>query len=457
MKILFFLLLFMVSAAAATRPNILLITADDMSLHAGCYGDQLAITPHLDALAAGGALFTRAYVTHSSCSSSRASILTGFYPHRHGQIGLAGKHPEYRVKPGIPTMPVLLKNAGYHTALIGKLHISPHESFPFDYRWEEALGNPLLTRDVRKVADLSAEVFHQAGDKPFFLYLNYFDPHRPYDAESNQCQGLPENPYRAADVKPFGFLGEAAVLADVAAYYNSIRRLDAGLGFLFDELRKSGKYDNTLILFMGDNGAPFGRAKTTCYEAGVNVPFILKCPETGKPGQRIDTLVSATDILPTVLDAAGAPPVESHGRSLRGLLAGDVGDWRTAVFTETTSHDLQHFYPRRAVHEQRWKLIHNLIAPAPNPIGMEGTRPPARIKDIRIRTALETCQNPPEWELYDIAADPHEFVNLAADPAHAAELARLKKRLHTWRKESADPLLDASEMNRLHKSHPDHP
>jgi N-sulfoglucosamine sulfohydrolase len=441
----------------ATRhspPNILLITTDDQGMQAGCYGDKLAITPNLDQLAAEGVLFSRAYVTHASCSPSRSSILTGLYPHQNGHIGLAGGHPEYALKPGISTLPVLLKKEGYYTGILGKLHLMPADRFPFDYLWKESIGKPALTRDVRKMAELAGEFLNKAGDKPVFLYVNYFDPHRPYDAEANRCKGLPEKPYTAPNITPFGFLGDAATLSDVAAYYNCINRMDVGLGLLFDQLKKAGRYDNTLIIFIGDNGPDFTRAKTTCYEAGVHVPLVVKWPGVSQSGLKCDALVSAVDIVPTLLDAVGAdcPPVA--GCSLRAILRGDMPpDWRKALYAEYTSHAENHFYPRRSVRDGDLKLIHNLDLSRANPVNRRGSDNVAGLKDGVLKNAFATDQHPPEWELYNLGKDPFETVNLADNPEYATELKNLQNRLQNWQKETADPLLNPEELQRLKKAH----
>ena len=449
-------LILTVSAAgtlAASPLNVLLITTDDQGLQAGCYGDPLAITPNMDRLAAEGMVFDNAYVTQASCSSSRSSILTGLYPHQNGQIGLSGSRPEYALKPGIQTLPFLLKSAGYHNGIIGKLHVSAApEQFPFDYEW--ALMNPLLTRDVRTVADKVAEFLAEAGDAPFFLYVNYFDPHRPYNAEANRFMGLPEKPYTADDVEPFGFIGDAATLSDVAAYYNCVNRMDVGLGLLFQSLEKAGFSENTLIVFLGDNGPDFTRAKVTSYEAGVNVPFLVRWPGAGRRGSRSGAFVSAVDIVPTILDAVGVdcPPVA--GRSLREVIQGHVpADWRREVFAEYTSHAKMHFYPRRSLREGSFKVIHNLDFHRSNPIPRRGTGHIAELEDFSMKAVFEIEANPPEWELYNLDMDPYEIVNLAGNPEYAAVLNQLQAALQELQKKLLDPLLDPVELARLRKLH----
>ncbi|QHI69168.1 sulfatase family protein [Tichowtungia aerotolerans] len=440
-------------------PNILLITADDMGTTAGCYGDKLAATPNLDQLAAEGVLFENAYVTHASCSPSRSSILTGLYPHQNGHIGLAGLHPEYKLHPDIRTLPAILKDAGYHTGILGKLHVSaaPGQA-PFDFEWASH-GNPVVTRDVRMVAQKAEEFLGQVGKRPFFLYVNYFDPHRPYDAESNQCKGLPEKPYGPNDIEPFAYLGldGLPVRQEVASYYNCVNRLDVGLGMLFQTLEKAGMLDDTLIIFLGDHGVPFSRAKTTCYEAGEQVPFFVKWPGVSRAGLRCTDFISSVDIMPTLLDAAGiaCPPVA--GRSLREVVTGSTpNDWRKELCSEYTSHAQQHLYPRRSVRNERYKLVHNLDSSRKNPVPYIGaTRPKPGVVEIKpgMEAAYRTTEAPPEFELYDLSKDPHETVNIVGNPEVAEVLKRLKADLLKWRRNTADPLLDPAELQRLKKAH----
>lgn len=448
------------SAPPAERtPNVLLITTDDMGLQAGCYGDPLAVTSNLDSLAAQGVLFERGYTTHASCSPARASLLTGMYPHQNGQIGLAGQRPEYRVKDGTPTLPTLLRNAGYKTGILGKLHISPAEAFPFDFSWPGD-AQAKATRQVKTVATKAAEFLDgPAKDKPFFLYVNYFDPHRPFDQDAHQTEGLPEKPYAPDEVNSLAYLGMDGkpARAEAAAYYNGIRRMDTGLGLLFDVLKERGLWDDTLVIFVSDNGPPFTRAKTSVYEAGTHVPFIVRWPAVSKAGTRTEAFASFVDVMPTILDAAGITPPKMAGRSLRPVLPGRTpGDWPEFLFTEHTSHARGHFFPRRAVRDDRYKLIHNLLPGRPNPVPYEEATRPGRgdnVVDPAFETAYRTMEKPPKWELYDLVSDPFELTNLAANPENRTILERLQTALREWQKQTDDPLLDPRELERLENTH----
>ena len=441
---------------AETVRNVVVITTDDQGPQAGCYGDPHAVTPNLDALAAAGTLFERGYTTQASCSPARASLLTGLYPHQNGQVGLAGHHPEFRVKPGLPNLPALFQEAGFATGILGKLHVSPARDFPFDFEWASH-GNPKLTRDVREVAARAGEFLDGTDGRRFFLYVNYFDPHRPFDDGMRQTEGLPEDPYAAAEVPPLPYLGidGPGARAEAAAYYNGIKRMDVGLGLLFAALKERGFWKDTLIVFVGDHGPPFTRGKTTVYEAGEQIPYIVRWPGVGDAGQRSDALVSMVDIFPTVLDATGLAVTPNAGRSLRPVLDGALpADWRTFLFTEYTAHAADHFYPRRAVRTERFKLIHNLDHQRPNPvpyIGATRRAPPNRTNPDFV-PAYKRMERPPEFEFFDLHQDPYELSNVADDPTYAEPLAELKEALHAWRVATGDPLLEPAELERLREA-----
>ena len=428
--------------ADSPRPNVIIFVADDMGMELGCYGDAYARTPHLDALADEGILFSTAYNTHSSCSSSRSSILTGLYPHQNGQVGLS--QLGYSMDRVYPSIPTLLKAGGYRTAILGKLHVAPESAFDLDLLWLDVRDN-IVNRDVRKLATVAEEFITQSGDTPFFMMFNTIDPHRPF---ANQKMGLPENPLTADEVATLPFLGVDAdhLRAESVAYYNSVTRADYALGLLVESLRKAGKYENTLIIAMGDNGPPFSRAKATCYEAGLRAPFIVRWGGgVATKGSVRKELISSIDIMPTVLAAAGVEvPDNLPGQSIIPLLAGIDVEWRHYLCGEYTSHNRQAFFPRRSVRDGRFKLIFNYLRTA-NP--MATAFPAFRyVKTTEqvpgyVKTAYRTYQYPPEYELYDLSADPHEFYNLIDSPDHKDAVERLKQGLSQWQHETADTLV----------------
>lgn len=185
----------LLSAVDATRPNVLLIVSEDNGQELGCYGEPYVQTPVLDKLAAEGVLFKNAYVAQAGCSQSRASFLTGLYPHQNGQIGLATwKFRMY--DENTPNIVRSLKEAGYRTGIIGKLHVNPESAFPFDFK---AIPSSNFSRKNQGNYAKEAKRFMTAGDAPFFLSINYPDAHRPF---TTQIDGLPEKPLTGVDVPP---------------------------------------------------------------------------------------------------------------------------------------------------------------------------------------------------------------------------------------------------------------
>lgn len=437
------------TAHAATRRNVVLVTADDLGQYLGCYGYPGVRTPNLDAFAGSGVRFNQGYVTQASCSPSRSSILTGRWPHDNGQVGLANA---YQMRAGVATLPTLLSRAGYRTGIVGKLHVAPESAFRWDYRPLDAVGS----RDVRLVAE-RARSFMTGSPDPFFLMVNYSDPHvasQRAPAFVHQERGIPASPHPPGSVPPLPFqqIDTPVVRERTRGYLNSVERFDAGLGMLMAALRSSGKLDDTLVIVIGDHGAPFARGKTTCYEGGVKIPFLVRNPGRQTAGLvRTHRLVSTIDIVPTVLATAGvAAPAGLPGLSLLPLLTAGPRPWRDVLPTEYTAHHLRTtFYPRRAVRGARFKLIANLASPKRNPIvGVDGdpgyaeSRRPEWINTPQGR-AMTRHANPPAEELFDLQEDPYEFRNLVADPAYGTQLRLLRGELRAWREASGDPLLDS--------------
>jgi len=428
------------------KPNILLITADDHGIQLGCYGDEIARTPNLDKLARQGVIFKNAYVSQASCSPSRSSILTGLYPHQSGQIGLS--HRGFSMRNGIPNLVATLKQNGYRTGILGKLHVQPENEYPFDFK--DFAAHPM--RDVKRVADTS-KTFIQNSEEPFFLYVNFCDPHVKF---FKQIKGIPKNTYDSTMVKPFPWQGidQPEELARIAGYYNCVARLDEGVGMLLKTVEDLGVMDNTLIIYVGDHGAPFSRGKGSCYESGIQVPFIMKSADI-EANIQSDEFVSTLDILPTILEASNSEfnsPIE--GYSLFKTLAGEKDAVRKYLFSEFTFHTHRHFSPRRAVRNDRFKLIHNLLPgdKALHHPSIDGDMAYRLSRDekydgTKVREAFDLYLNPTEFELYDLHEDPYEFVNLANNAKYASELKELKTALQNWREETNDPLLNDSIFN----------
>ena len=450
------LLLPLLSCSALTAvspPNILLIISEDHGPELGCYGDPYARTPILDRLAQEGVRYESAYVAQAGCSPSRASIMTGLYTHQHGQVGLATWG--FRLRHDLPaTVPKILKEAGYRTGNIGKIHVNPDSAFPYDMR-EIPSGN-FARRNLADYARYAGE-FMTASDQPFFLCVNYPEAHVPWERQVN---GLPENPIAAEDMQLPSYFGvyTRELHESFANHYNSVMRLDKLIGDLLAKLETSGKADNTLVVFVSDHGPDSLRGKRSCYEGGVRVPLIVKWPGRLAPNQTVGTLVSTVDLLPTFRFVAGlAPDSALPGSSLLPeCLAAAEDPKRDHVFFEYHTHAAAPNYgPQRAVRGHRYKLIKNLYYNVPNPgynftLGKVPSLPkglaqaPEHVKATYARMAL-----PPAYELYDLQNDPDEFFDLAGDPAHAATKLDLQQVLYDWRVSTDDPLLSAEVLERF--------
>jgi N-sulfoglucosamine sulfohydrolase len=439
------------STSLERRPNILLIISEDNGPQLGCYGDPYAQTPNLDRLAGQGVRFERAYITQAGCSQSRASILTGLYPHQNGQIGLATWG--FRMyREDTPNMPRSLKAAGYRTGKIGKLHVNPESAFPYDM--EEIPGGNFARKNLADYAR-HAETFFKAGEQPFFLHINYPDAHDPF---LTQVDGLPRQPLAGKDVKSLSYLGiDPPELRQLMAdYYNCMSRLDSLIGDLLAALDRSGKASNTIVIYLGDHGPDLLRGKRSSYEGGTRVPLLIRWPGKAKPQVRTE-LVSTIDLMPTVLSVSGAAAVPNlPGQSLLPVLAGEKPSWREYLFTEFHTHAARaNFFPQRALHGKRYKLIENLLPDEANPdmekIDKELPFAAAALTAAKpeVRAAYQLQQRPPRYELYDLQTDPHEFRNLAASAEHTAIFADLKKRLLAWREQTRDPLLNPTNLARL--------
>ncbi len=445
-----FLSLFPFAAVSAT--NVLLIVSEDNGQELGCYGEPYVKTPNLDKLASEGVLFKNAYVAQAGCSQSRASFLTGLFPHQNGQIGLATwKFRMY--DENTPNIVRSLKEAGYRTGIIGKLHINPESAFPFDF---EAIGKSNFSRKDLPGYAREAKAFINAGDAPFFLSINYPDAHRPFIP---QVDGLPQKPLTGNEVEPLDYFGidNPQLRQQTADHYNCMMRLDTLIGDLLQVLEESGKARDTFVAYFADHGADMLRGKRTSYEGGTRIPFIIRWPGQAKTQLVSTELVSLLDLAPTLLEATGAALIPNlPGKSLMPLMKGEKTEWRTHLFTEFHLHSAQNFYPQRTIRNDRYKLILNLMPGRVNP-GNQFTKNRffedliATIDEAPdpIRSAYRNMERPPKFELYDLEEDPHEFHNLAEDPDYREIRSDLEKRLDTWRHETRDPMLKYINLLRL--------
>jgi N-sulfoglucosamine sulfohydrolase len=442
--------------AGTKRRNIVLIVSDDHGLDAlGCYGNKVIKTPNLDQLASEGVRFTNAFCTTASCSASRSVILTGMYNHANGQYGHQHSYHHFISFPNIKSLPVLMGEAGYRTGRIGKYHVAPEEVYQFDV---ELRGN---SRSPVEMANNCREFISSDDRKPFFLYFCTSDPHRgggkaeelptKPDRFGNRAKpypGVKEVEYNPEDVIVPPFLPDSSECRDeLAQYYQSVSRVDQGVGRLLDVLKEAGKYDNTVVIYISDNGVAFPGAKTTLYEPGMRLPCIVRNPAQRKKGIACNALINFADLAPTIMDFADALPKKNdfHGRSFKSVLEHEKPWGWDVTYASHTFHEITMYYPMRVVRERRFKLIwniaHGLDYPFASDLWESSTWQATLERGEKYygKRTVEAYLHRPKFELYDLENDPDEIHNLADDPNHKGTLSRLQTKLKAFQKRTNDP------------------
>ena len=420
--------------AATRRPNILFIVSEDNSEHLGCYGEKRVHTPHLDQLASAGVRYTRAYVPYSVCSPSRAAFLTGLYTRQTGHIGLAThRFSMYR---DFKTMPAYFQQAGYYTGFLGKTHINP-ERLVEDYIDHRAIRNSNFgkTISIETYAEEAHTVMREAAEqqKPFLLIINYADAHRKFVGKSKN--GFPTHQVKEP-IEPFPWIGSDTphLREELRDYFNCMNRLDEGVGMVLDKLGETGNRDNTLVIYISDHGADFPRGKGSIYENGTRIPMIVNYPQDFPRGKVESGMVSTIDILPTMLRAARLPvPEELPGIALQDIESGRIPS-RQYIHTFTTGSSPNLLYLQFGIRDQRYKLVYSPER-ALNRLAESRYANSQLPLDQRVQSFLR----PPEYELFDLQEDPHQWKNLAESPTHQAIRQRLRKAMLDFQRDIKDP------------------
>ena len=427
------LLLFLLSVAralpaqtaTASRPNIVVFVGDDLGWRdTGPYGNAVVRTPNIERLARTGLLVRYAFGTSPQCSPSRISILSGRYPHATRTEDLHTPLP-----PGERLLPSYLQAQGYFTGHMAKTHYGPLADKQF--QWYSS-----------RTADSLPSFLDAADRRPFFLWVGFHEPHRPYDS-------VPPPGHSPSQVKLTPYLADTPeTRVDVARYYDAIARMDSAIGAMVAELERRGLRDSTLLVFLSDNGAPFPREKGTLYDSGTRTPLIFSWPPVVRAGTVYDRgPVGTVDLMPTLLELAGGRvPPSVQGKSFRGLLTAPEsyvgGEY---AFSERNWHDCDEH--QRAVRTARYKLIRTDaytalplctaadIGASPSFLALR-----ARARAGQLTVAQERLFEAPRArvELYDLERDPWELTNLADRPDQAARVRRLAAVLQAWMEETDD-------------------
>lgn len=449
-----FLLLPAALAAAEEKPNFLLITTDDMSCDSvGAYGCRLpGTTPHMDRLAERALRFHHAFVQVGNCFPSRNVMWSGRYPHTTRVEGF------YQIKdPDYPHMSDLMKAGGWFTAIRGKVpHSTPYSPYPGWHADLDTLpdGTRAHIKDARSyyLSTQDGIAKAAAAGKPFCLNLNISDPHKPFYAEGGKPDPhVPSRVFTAAEVPVPGFLfDDPQVRAELAEYYSSVRRADDCLGEILRALEESGQAARTVILFLSDHGMPLPFAKTQVYYHSTRTPLMILWPGVTKPGAVDDEhLVSAVDLLPTLLDIAALPhPPGMDGRSFAPVLRGEKQDGRDYVVAEYNENSRGDRHPMRSIITREhayifnpWSDGHRIMTTA-----TQGTVTYRRMKalaatDPAIAARLKMIDHRAPEELYHYAYDPDALTNLIGRPDHADLQTRLTAMLEDWMVRTRDPML----------------
>lgn len=414
--------------SASERPNIVFLIADDISQEDfGCYGHPVLKTPHADKVAAAGIRFDNAYLTISSCSPSRCSIISGRYPHNTGAPELHVKMPKGQLR-----FPELLRKAGYYTVLSGKNHMFGSKDRAFDEITKG--GGP--SNSENWVEHLQK----RPKDKPFFFWFASSDAHRGWTKSKDAPL------YDPQDVVIPPYLVDSQVTRqDLALYYHEVSRFDHFVGEVVKELKNQDVYNNTMIIIAADNGRPFPRCKARLFDSGIKTPWIVHYPKIVKSGSVTKSLISSIDLSATCLELAGIEkPACIQGQSFMPILKNPNAKVRNMVFSEQNWHVYKNHC--RMVRQGDFVYIKNNF---PNQLNLSlesGPNYPAGKELWKKHAAGQTNKNQQQVfanpcaveELYNLKKDPHQLVNLASSPELKPLLERMRLSLAQWSEETGD-------------------
>jgi N-sulfoglucosamine sulfohydrolase len=422
---------------AADKPNFLWLVAEDFGPELACYGTKQVFSPNIDALAASGMRYTRAYSTAPVCSASRSAFMTGMYQttigaHNHRSHRQDG----YELPTGVKVVTNWFRDAGYYTANIRDLPASfgfkgsgktdwnfTHEEKPFDgAKWDELKS-------------------HQ----PFVAQVNFQETHRKFHAPEKADPKLVEIPPYYPD--------HEVTRKDYAQYLDAASELDRKIGVILEQLEKDGLAKNTVVIFTADHGQAHVRGKQFCYEEGLHVPLIVRWPAGGSvpkgysAGTVTDRFIESIDIAPTILALGGASkPTGMQGQ----VFLGDKSEApRKYAFGARDRCD-ETVFRLRTVRDDRYRYIRNFTPERPflqkNDYKERSYPVWNLLKELHAQRKLTPAQEflcqptMPAEELYDLESDPHEINNLAdsKDPTHVAKLKQLRGVLEKWIDETSD-------------------
>ncbi|MFP4379560.1 MAG: sulfatase [Candidatus Sumerlaeia bacterium] len=411
------------------KPNVLFINTHDTGRHLHCYGVESVRSPRLDQLASEGCLFTNYFTVSTLCSPSRGASMTGRYPQHNGMLGLCHGAFGWRLNEGERHISHLFHDAGYYTILLGHQHetVDIDRDLCFDDHGAHHAPTAQGHLPCDGVADAAVEFLKSdaAQKAPFYFQLGFFETHRPFDfgeAEEDREKGV--------DIPEFLVDNEAS-REEFALFQGNIKKVDHHIGRVLDALKEAGLEENTLVLYTTDHGVDFPRAKTTLHDPGMEIALMMRWPGHIASGQKCDWLLSNVDLLPTILDFAGIDkPDNLDGISFAGFEKG--GDSPRKIHfafqqAHTTGKEI------RCARTESHKFLRNFehwVCPT-GPVNL------ATIHDKYYHKKYSV----PKVQLYDMEKDPHEWNDVADDPAYADVREQLDATLWAWLEEMDDPIL----------------
>ena len=412
------------------RPNFVIVLADDMTYtDLGCFGNSDVQTPNLDRLASQGMKLTRCFSPAPMCAPTRSALYTGLFPVRNGA------HPNHsRVHDSVRSLPHFLKPLGYRVALAGKRHIKPQASFPFEYLGK---GKQLDFPAIR-------EFINRDSSQPFCLVVTSNHPHEPWsNGDARQ--------YDAAKLTVPPYLVDTRVTRQaMTKYYAEVTAFDQQVGRVLKLLDQTKKAENTLVSVFTEQGSSFPHCKWTCYDTGLQAAGIVRWPGIVKPNSESAAMVQYVDVPPTFIAAAGGDPSEYDfdGISFLPVLKDETETHREFVYGVQTSKGIiagPDAYGIRSVRSERYKLIWNInhetefqnVVTARHPVFQDWKTQAANNNKLALEY-VKAYQDRPEYEFYDLSADPYELKNLAGSKEYQTEQNRLRRELERWMKQQGD-------------------
>lgn len=445
-------------SADASKPNVLIITVDDMSADSlGAFGCKLPGTsPNIDRLISRGMSFRRAHVQVGNCMPSRNVMWSGLYPHSNGVEGF------YQVRSARhPHLVDLMKQAGYFTGIRHKVsHSTPYSPYGWDIDLDTDPDGKRA--DVKNAASYRTSMNQtlsaaRSADKPFCVVMNVADPHKPFYAEGNQGQtvddkNVPTLIFNPEEVPIPGFLfDDPVVRKELAHYYSSVRRADDCVGEILAALDESGQRDNTVIIFLSDHGMPLPFAKTQLYHHSTHTPLSIIWPGVTKPGSADEShLVSAVDLLPTLLEMTEVThPGAMDGRSFASLLKGKTQANRDFVVKEYNENAGGSRDPMRAIQTKQYLYLFNpwsngsrVMATATSGTSTYRRMAVLARTDAALASRHNLYQHRVVEELYDVQKDPDCLTNLISSADHQQPLGKLRWTLEKWMIDTGDGMLE---------------